>query len=110
MATPLLLLMLLLVVQFAVWLHAVHIAQAGAAQALATTRVHGGSAAAGQDQAETILAQLASGVLSGPRVSVSATSTQVRVEVTGTAEVVVPGMRLPVRAVAAGPVETWTTP
>lgn len=109
-ATPLLLVMLLLVVQFAVWLHATHIAQAGAAQALATARAHGGTPTAGQDQGEAVLTQLASGVLSDPRVSVAATPTQIRVEITGTAEVIVPGMHLPVRVVAAGPIENWTTP
>jgi Flp pilus assembly protein TadG len=109
-ATPLLLLMLLLVVQFAVWLHAVHIAQAGADQALAAARTRGGTTAAGAAQADTVLSQLGAGVLHDARAVVSATGTQVRVEVTGNAEAVVPGMHLPVRVVAAGPVENWTTP
>jgi Flp pilus assembly protein TadG len=109
-ATPLLLLMLLVVVQFAVWLHAVHIAQAGADQALAAARTRGGTTAAGQAQADTVLSQLGAGVLHDALAVVTATGTQVRVEVSGNAEAVVPGMHLPVRVVAAGPVENWTTP
>ena len=46
-ATPLLLLMLLAIVQFALWSHATHIAQAAASQGLAVARSQNGTAAAG---------------------------------------------------------------
>src|SRR4051794_21902947 len=42
-ATPLLLLMLLAIVQFALWSHATHIAQAAASQGLAAARVQNGT-------------------------------------------------------------------
>jgi Flp pilus assembly protein TadG len=114
-ATPLMLFLLLVVVQFGVWLHAVHIAQAGADQALTAARAQGGSLAAGQAQANTVLAQLAGGILTGPSVGVVAVvgpggQPQIRVDVTGSAGSVVPLLHLPVHVVAQGPRETWTTP
>ncbi|HEY3709387.1 MAG TPA: TadE/TadG family type IV pilus assembly protein, partial [Amycolatopsis sp.] len=42
-ATPLLLLALLAIIQFAVWSHATHVAQAAASQALATARTQDGT-------------------------------------------------------------------
>lgn len=114
-ATPLLLFLLLVVVQFGVWLHAVHIAQAGADQGLAAARAQGGSPAAGQAQADTVLGQLAGGILTGPRVDVAAVAgpggrPQIRVEVTASTVSVVPLLHLPVHVVAQGPQEAWTTP
>jgi hypothetical protein len=108
-ATPLLLFMLMGIVQFAVWSHAEHVAQAAAAQALAAARVDGGTAAAGTAQARQLLAELASGPLRDPEVDVSRTATAVTVRITGTATPVVPLLRLPVRAEAAGPVERFRT-
>jgi Flp pilus assembly protein TadG len=108
LAVPLLLLLVLLTAQFAVYLHATHIAQAAAAQALAAARAEGGSAAAGQAEATNVLDQLGRSVLAGPRVSVDRGPAQARAEVVGTAQAVVPGLRLPVRAVAHGPVEQFS--
>lgn len=108
-ATPLLLLMLLLSVQMAVWLHAVHIAQTGAAQALAAARAEDGSTGAGRVQAGLVLAELGSGLLIDPHVEVTRDGTEVHAQITGTAQVVVPGLRLPVNTVAHGPAEAWTT-
>jgi hypothetical protein len=109
-AAPLLLLQLLLVVQFAVYLHASHVAQSSAAQALAAARAEGASAADGDAQAAAVLRQLGGGVLLEPEVNVVRGAARVRVEITGVAETVVPPLRLPVRAVAEGPAEEWTLP
>ena len=75
--TPLLLLLVLAVIQFALAEQAEHVAQAAATQALAVARVQDGSAAAGQAQADTVLAQLG-GSLTGPSVTVTRTATQAR--------------------------------
>jgi Flp pilus assembly protein TadG len=114
-ATPLLLFLLLMVVQFGVWLHATHIAQAGADQALAVARAENGTPAAGRSQADAVLAQLASGILTDPAVDVTAVTgpdghPQLRVDVRGTAASVVPLLHLPVHVSAQGPREVWTTP
>lgn len=106
LATPLLLLLLLGVVQFALWEHATHIAQAAAGQGLAAARVQGGSAAAGQQQVLQVLGQLGTGVLTTPAVA----GGRATVTVTGRAEAVLPFLHLPVTATATGPLEPALPP
>lgn len=106
-ATPLLLLMLMAIVQFAVWSHAEHVAQAAASQALAAARVEDGTAATGTVQARRLLDELAGGPLREPEVDVDRTATQVTVRIRGVATSVVPFLTLPVHAEAAGPVERF---
>lgn len=106
-ATPLLLLMLMAMVQFALWSHATHIAQAAASQGLAAARAQGGSAAAGASSAQAMLDQLARGPLSGTSISADRTATTASVRIRGTASSVIPFLRLPVHAEAAGPIERF---
>jgi TadE-like protein len=103
-AVPLLMLLILLVIQFAVWWNAESIAHATAEEALAAARVRGGTAAAGQ-----VISQVGTGVLVGPQVSVTTTPADVTVTVTGTAERVVPlpGLSFPVSVTVTGPVEQF---
>jgi Flp pilus assembly protein TadG len=108
MVTPLLLLLVLAVIQFALVEQAEHVAQAAATQALAAARVQDGSTAAGQAQAGTVLAQLG-GSLGSPSVRVTRTATQATVTVSGTAATIIPGVRLHIQATVTGPVEEWTT-
>ncbi|MDN5751208.1 MAG: pilus assembly protein [Pseudonocardia sp.] len=107
-ATPLLLLMLMLIVQFALWSHASHVAQAAAAQGLGAARMRGGTGADGTREARELLAQLAGGPLGDPLVETTRDATSVTVTVRGTVTPVVPFLVLPVRAVAVGPVERFT--
>ncbi|WP_245783441.1 TadE/TadG family type IV pilus assembly protein [Amycolatopsis sacchari] len=106
-ATPLLLLVLLAVVQFALWSHATHIAQAAASQGLATTRAQNGTAAAGVGSAQQLLHQLAGGPLRDAAVSADRGAGGASVRIAGTATPVLPFLTLPVRAEAAGPVERF---
>ena len=108
-AVPLLMLLILLVIQFAIWEHAEAIAHATAEEALAAARVQGGTAASGQQRAAQVISQIGSSVLVGPQVSVSMTPADVTVEVTGTAEQVlpVPGLSFPVTVTVTGPVEQF---
>jgi Flp pilus assembly protein TadG len=108
-AVPLLMLLILLIVQFAIWEHAENIAHATAEEALAAARVQGGTAAAGQQRAAQVISQVGSSVLNGPQVSVTMTAADVTVEVTGTAERVVPfpGLSFAVTATVTGPVERF---
>ncbi|MFD0201420.1 MULTISPECIES: TadE/TadG family type IV pilus assembly protein [Saccharothrix] len=106
-ATPLLLLLLLAIVQFALWSHATHIAQAAASQGLAVARSQNGTAAAGTSSAQQLLDQLASGPLTGSTVTSDRTADSASVRVSGTATSVVPFLSLPVHAEAAGPVERF---
>jgi TadE-like protein len=107
---PVLLLMLMLIAQFALWAHATHIAQAAASQALAAARVHGASAAEGEATARDVLAQLGSGPLHDPHLTITRGPRQCTVEITGDTVSVVPLLVLPVRARAAGPTERVVAP
>lgn len=109
MAVPLLMLLILLIAQFALYMHAAHVAQAAAAQALSVTRVEGGTAADGQNAAGQMLAQLASGPLRDPSVSVSVSRDAVaaRVHIEGQVTAVIPFLHLTASGTADGPVEKF---
>ena len=108
-AVPLLMLLILLIVQFAIWAHASSVAQATAEEALAAARVQGGSAAAGQQRAQQVLGQIGRTVLVSPQVSVTRSAVTATVQITGTAEEVlpVPGLAFPVHVTVTGPVERF---
>ena len=107
-ATPLLLLLIMGVIQFALWEHAEHVAAAVAQQGVAVGRLQGESAQAGEQQARTVLDQLGSSVLTGAKVVATRTNLATTVTVTGHAESIVGLFTLPVRATASGPTETYS--
>ena len=106
---PLLFFFLLLAVQAAVAARtnqvAAHAAQEGAREA----RTRNGSIQAGRAQAWRVLRVLSPGVLEQPQVTVSGSRTgdTIRVEVSGYAQSVVPGLHPRVRQVSAGKVERF---
>ena len=104
-ATPLLLLLVMGVIQFALWQHAEHIASAVAQQGVAVGRLQGETAAAGQNEAQSVLHQLGSTVLVGSNITATRTNVTTTVTVTGHAESIIGLFSLPVKAVAAGPTE-----
>lgn len=106
-ATPLLLLMLLAIVQFALWSDATHIAQAAASQGLAVARAQDGTAAEGSASAQQMLNQLGRGPLNGATVRADRTATFASIEISGTGTSVIPFLHLPVHAEAVGPVERF---
>jgi Flp pilus assembly protein TadG len=106
-AAPLILLLIMMVVQFAMWAHATHVAQAAANSGVQTARAYHSSADDGRTQAISVLDQLAGTVLTGARVDArrdSATATAT-VTVTGDAVAVLPGLRLPVHVSVTAPRE-----
>ena len=107
LATPLLLMMLLVIVQFALWSHATHIAQAAASQGLATCRVQGATAEAGRAGAQRVLDELGRGPLTDTSITSSRSAESASVVVTGVASSVIPFLRLPVHAQALGPLERF---
>ena len=109
-ATPLLLLLILGIVQFALWEHATHVAQTVAQQGLAAGRVQGGDDQAATSEATSVLTQVGSGVLVTPNVTATRGNVTTTVVVTGQAEGILPFLNLPVRSVATGPTERFTTP
>jgi Flp pilus assembly protein TadG len=106
-ATPLLLLLIMGVIQFALWQHATHVAGAVAQQGLAVGRLQGETAAAGQSEAQSVLDQLGSGVLIDSNIIATRTGTTTTVVVTGHAESIVGLFSLPVKATATGPTEIY---
>ena len=112
LVVPMLLLIALLTVQFALFWHASHVAQFAAQRALAAARVEDGSATGGRDQARRSLAALGSRVLTTPSVTVrrSPTRTTVRVDGTVMRVVPVPGLVLHASGTASGPTERITIP
>lgn len=106
-ATPLLLLVVLGVIQFALWQHAEHVVTAAAQEGARAARLQGGTASSGQARAETFLIQLGVHVVTSPTVSSQRDAQNARVEVDGTAEAVIPFLHLPVRAVSSGPIEAF---
>ena len=105
LATPLLMVLLMAAVQFAIWQHAAHMARAAANEGLQTARAYGSSAAAGRADTSTILASLSGNVLKDPQVSASRSTTTASVTVTGRAASVIPGLSLPVTITVTAPVE-----
>jgi len=106
-ATPLLLLALLAIVQFALWSHATHIAQAASAEGLAAARTQDGTAAAGRTAAQRLLDDLAQGPLRSSHVEVTRTATSASASVQGEVVAVLPGVHLHVHAEIAGKVERF---
>lgn len=108
---PALLLIALLVVQFALVWHARHVAQHAAQRGLAAARVQDGTAAGGQAQARRSLAALGSRVLTAPSVTAerATAKTTVRVQGTVTRVLPVPGLELHASGTASGPTERITT-
>lgn len=107
--TPVLLLMLMLIIQFALWYHGSHVATAAAQEGARAARVEGGSGPAGASRAQRFLASLGREVVGEPQVTAARDGSRgvARVEIRGKAVPVVPGLRLPIRAVSEAPLERF---
>lgn len=111
MLAPALLLVIFTVIQVGLWSYARSLALAAAQEGVAAGRAHGATPDMGRVRAESFLRQSAGDSLVSSAVAVTATATDVRVEVTGRALSVLPGVPgLPVRQGASGPRERYTTP
>ncbi|GAB2790664.1 TadE/TadG family type IV pilus assembly protein [Amycolatopsis magusensis] len=106
-ATPLLLLALLAITQFALWSHATHAAQAAASHALAAARTQDGTTSAGHAAGQRLLDDLAAGPLREPNLAVSRGATAVSVSIRGEAAAVLPCVHLHVHAEASGEIERF---
>ncbi len=102
---PLLALLVFAIVQFAVYFHALQLAQMAADQGLDAARVQNGTSTDGTARAEAYLASLAGGVLKDGHAQVVRTAGTVQARVSGRVEQLVPFLHLTVTAHATGPVE-----
>jgi Flp pilus assembly protein TadG len=104
---PVLLLVIMVVFQFALWYHASGLATAAAQDGARAARAEGATARDGQDRANGLLDQTGRSILQGRHVVVSRTSASTRVEVSGTCIALVPGLHLPVDAVVESGTERF---
>lgn len=102
---PVVLLLVMLIVQFGLWLHAQHVATAAAQEGLVAAQAESGTSGGGHSRAEAFLAQ--AGGLREAQVDVIRETERARVEVVGVTPAVVPGLTLEVSVVAEGPVERF---
>jgi len=106
---PVMMLVVLVVIQFALWAHAAQVVQLAASEGDRAARTMGGGAGAGQAEAESVLSSAGSVVTSGSATVSVRPGEQVAVTVTGQAEAVLPWLRLPVSATRVGPVQEFRT-
>lgn len=102
---PVVLLLVMLVVQFGLWMHARQVVLSAAQEALSVAQQMSAASDAGKDRAEEFLAQ--AGGIRDPAVVVSRDTTTATASVTGVTPAVVPGLNLGVSAVVAGPLERF---
>ena len=107
LVTPVLLLLVMLVIQFGLWFHAQHVAQAAAEEGARAARSASGSASAGQERSEAFLDQAGPTIITDRVVTASRTADIVTVQVHGRSLNVVPGIALPINATATSPVERF---
>jgi Flp pilus assembly protein TadG len=104
---PVLMTLLLLVIQFGLWYHANNVAEAAAQEGVRHARAADGSARDGQETAEAFLETNAPSVAATATVEATRSDATTRVAVTGTLNAIVPGLELPVRALAESPTERF---
>jgi Flp pilus assembly protein TadG len=104
---PVLILLTMLVVQWALIWHGRHVAEAAAQDGLRTARGYQSTAASGRAAAESYLQAVAPRLLTSPRVDVSRTTTTVVVRVHAGVLSVLPGGTFDVQESASGPVERF---
>ena len=109
LVTPVLLLLITFVIQFALWYHALHVVSAAAQEGVRATRAFGGSVEAGRERAERFLAETGPMVVIGPDVTVTRDLERARVEIHAHAPSLVPGLHLPIAATADSPRERLTS-
>ena len=108
LVTPVLLLLIAFVLQFALWYHASHVAEAAAQEGARAARAFGGSADAGRETAEHFLAETGPKIVVAPEVTATRDADTARVEVRGHAVTLVPGLRLGITASAESPTERFS--
>jgi Flp pilus assembly protein TadG len=107
-ATPLLVLLLMFIVQFGVIWSAQQAAQTAASEAVNAARAQGADPGLGQSQGQATLQQVAGGELPDGVVSVTYSGGQATVVVTGHPQSLVPGWHPQVTAQISAPIETLT--
>jgi hypothetical protein len=107
LVVPVLMTVLLVVIQLALWAHAAQVAQLAASEGDRAARSFGGGTAAGVAEAETVVHGSHAG-LSGTTVAVTVLPGDVEsVAISGRALSIVPWLSLPVSSVVIGPIQEF---
>ncbi|MBL8929318.1 MAG: pilus assembly protein [Kineosporiaceae bacterium] len=104
---PAIIVMTMLVVQYALLWHGRHVAEAAARDGVRAARGYQATATDGRDAAASYLAQVAPNLLTTPTVTVDRTATTVTVQVHATVLTVIPLASFDITQHAAGPVERF---
>ena len=104
---PVLMLLLLIVVQFALWSHAAQVAQLAASAGDRTARSVGGGPGPPPGRARSVLDGPGSDVISSNVTSEVLPGDLVEMTVTAKAESILPGLSLPVSAKLVGPIQEF---
>ena len=103
LVAPVLLLIVTVIFQAVLYFHALQVARLAANEGLMATQGLSGSTSAGQRRAADVLDQFGR-PLTGAEVDVNRSAQTARVVITGRVPMLVPGFRIPVEAIASGPV------
>lgn len=104
---PALLLAVFAVMQFGLWMHAQHVAQAAARDGVAVARAYDGTERAAHDRTAASLDTFGPTIVRDPRIDVVRTGEEATVTVTGNATSILGIFSLGVREQASGPVERF---
>lgn len=108
---PFILLATVAVIQASMWYYARQIALTAACEGATAARAYQSSPGDGAARARAVLGRTAGDSLHGYSVSASSDGQRVRVQVSGTALSMIPGLPgLHITQSASGPVERWTVP
>ncbi|MGW3038151.1 TadE/TadG family type IV pilus assembly protein [Streptomyces sp. NPDC001178] len=108
---PFVLLAALAVIQASMWYYARQIALTAAREGASAARAYQSSPAAGAAQAQSVLGRTAGDSLRDYSVLASSNGQRVRIQVSGTALSMIPGVSgLRITQSASGPQERWTVP
>ncbi|MDQ1033482.1 Flp pilus assembly protein TadG [Streptomyces umbrinus] len=108
---PFVLLATIAVIQASMWYYARQIALTAAREGLTAARAYKSNPATGAAQARDVLERVAGDSLRAYSVTAGSTGQRVRLQVSGTAMSMIPGVSgLQVTQSASGPVERWTVP
>ncbi|MFF8638959.1 TadE family protein [Streptomyces pilosus] len=108
---PFVLLVAIAVIQASVWYYARQIALTAAREGVTAARAYQASPADGAARAREVLGRTAGDSLRSPTVTAGSTGERIRIQVSGTAQSLIPGIPgLTITQSASGPVERWTVP
>ena len=104
---PILMLIIVVIIQFALWAHASQVVQLAASEGDRAARSSGGGSIVGISQAASVLHGTGSDVQDGTAVFSLLPGDQAQITVSGRAMGIFPGLDLPVTATAVGPVQEF---